>query len=95
MIEFRLSWEAPCFPRIRRVEAEHGPNVWRWKPWDDLDLCWHPRASSMLFTDDAADTSCATEHADRLRRFADERTAPIRNIRLERRDLVATAWEDA
>ena len=76
--EYRLSWEMPADHwLVAGIEQQHGKNVWpRWD-WDTLGE-W--RRTEVVFRGDER-----LDQYNQLRRWAETREQPIRNVRLERR----------
>lgn len=72
---FRLSWEAIAPHRAAAIEDTLGRGCWPDLPWDDFE--W--RATSVEFTGNERMGQYQT-----LKRWADTREQPIRNVRLER-----------
>lgn len=88
LTEYRLSWESPTdIWLISAVEDRHGKNVWpRWD-WETLGE-WH--RTEIIFTGGER-----MDQYNTLRRWAETRKQPIRNVKLERREapLPTEGWE--
>jgi len=85
--QYRLSWESPTDSwLIASIENRFGKAVWRRYDWDKLGE-WH--RTEVVFT--------GAERMDQyntLRRWADTREQPIRNVLLECREapLPSEGW---
>lgn len=85
---YRLSWETPGHWTAQELDARFGRDLTGKltdKEWDDLD--WQP--PTVNITDDPWD------QYHTLKRWAETRRQPIRNVKLERREEVAPddGWE--
>lgn len=89
MHEYRLSWDMPDITRVAEVEERYGKDVWSVLEWDDLDLGrWHEVV--VLFTGETR-----MDQYNRLKIWAETKEQPIRNVRLQSRDLsVRPPWQE-
>lgn len=92
MTEYRLSWASPDAWACAEVERLHGKSHWprmTEAEWDALPG-WH--RTEVVFTDDERMGQYHT-----LLGWATTREQPIRNVTLERREVIAAdeGWEPA
>ncbi len=84
VIEYRLSWDSPDSWRCASMEYTHGKGVWprlTEAEWDELPG-WH--RTEVIFTGDERIDQYHT-----LKKWAADREQPIRNVTLERREIIA------
>lgn len=90
LTEYRLTWESPHSHECAMYEDLNGRDVWRRFDWSDLHLTWSE--TSVTFTGSERFGQYNT-----LRHWAETKEQPIRNVRLEKRQvpLPSDGWEPA
>lgn len=78
--EYRLSWESPDPWKCAAVEDAYGKRIWPSYDWDSLGD-WHRTEVVFLYRDDRM----GQYHT--LKQWAETREQPIRNVRLEKRQV--------
>lgn len=86
--EYRLSWESPDPWACSATEDAYGKDCWPRVVWDELPG-WHRTEVKFL------EGSDRMGQYETLKRWAETREQPIRNVVLERRevDLTDEGWE--
>lgn len=90
VVEYRLSWESPKdFHLIAAIEDRYGKNVWPNYDWETLGE-WL-RTEVVFIGNDRFD------QYHTLKRWAETREQPIRDVLLEKREIVSPdeGWEAA
>lgn len=88
-IEYRLSWEMPADNwKVAEIEQRQGRDIWPTYDWDTLgeweqiEVVWK----------DTEENDRLDQHAQ-LKRWAETREQPIRNVKLEWRPIDLGNWE--